>query len=68
MATTVTSKGQVTVPKNIRDYLDLRAGSKVEFVMGAHGDVVIKPAAVDEEANGPARPFARPVGTLDTGG
>ena len=30
-ATTVTSKGQVTIPKRVRDGLGLKAGSKVEI-------------------------------------
>lgn len=30
--TTITSKGQVTMPKNIRELLHLYAGDKVEFV------------------------------------
>lgn len=29
---TVTSKGQITIPKHIRDDLDIEAGSKVLFV------------------------------------
>jgi AbrB family looped-hinge helix DNA binding protein len=32
MATTVTSKGQVTIPKRVRDALGLKPGSKVEIV------------------------------------
>ena len=33
MATaTVTSKGQMTLPKNVRDDLGLRPGDKVEFI------------------------------------
>lgn len=31
--TSVTSKGQVTIPKPLRQKLGLRQGSKVEFVM-----------------------------------
>ena len=33
MAATITSKGQVTIPKRVRDQLGLKAGSKVEFVL-----------------------------------
>jgi len=29
----VTSKGQVTIPKNVRDYLNLKAGDEVFFVI-----------------------------------
>jgi antitoxin PrlF len=32
-ATSVTSKGQVTIPKPLRQKLGLRQGSKVEFVL-----------------------------------
>jgi len=33
MTTTVTSKGQITLPKAIRDRLALKPGDKVEFVI-----------------------------------
>ena len=42
MAATVTSKGQVTIPKRVRDQLGLKAGSKVEFVL-VKGHVVLEP-------------------------
>jgi AbrB family looped-hinge helix DNA binding protein len=31
MAVSVTSKGQVTIPKRVREALGITAGSKVEF-------------------------------------
>ncbi|TLY86422.1 MAG: AbrB/MazE/SpoVT family DNA-binding domain-containing protein, partial [Gammaproteobacteria bacterium] len=43
MPTTVTSKGQVTVPKSVRDYLGLKAGSAVAFERLANGEIVIRP-------------------------
>ena len=41
MATTLTSKGQVTIPKQIRDALNLAPGCSVEFAVNREGDVVI---------------------------
>lgn len=41
-AATVTSKGQVTIPKRVRDQLGLKAGSKVEFVL-VKGHAVFEP-------------------------
>jgi len=41
MATTLTSKGQVTIPKQIRDALDLAPGCSVDFAVNGEGDVVI---------------------------
>ena len=41
MPTTLTSKGQVTIPKRIRDALNLTAGCSVDFAVNGEGDVVI---------------------------
>lgn len=49
-STTVTSKGQVTIPKVIRDYLKLDTGSKVEFVIDENGQVKIIPLNVAVES------------------
>jgi antitoxin PrlF len=38
----ITSKGQVTIPKRIRDYLGLKPGSEVEFAFGANKEIVLK--------------------------
>lgn len=43
---TVTSKGQVTIPKEIRDYLKLDVGSKVDFVIDLDGQVKVIPLNV----------------------
>ena len=44
---TITSKGQLTLPKAIRDLLHLGAGDRVDFVVKDDGTVVLKPATVD---------------------
>lgn len=41
MSTTLTSKGQVTIPKRIRDELQLLPGATVEFSVSAAGEVVL---------------------------
>jgi len=38
----MTSKGQITVPKEIRDYLLVKAGDRIEFVVNSDGTVVIR--------------------------
>jgi antitoxin PrlF len=43
MSTTITSKGQVTVPKRVRDYLGLKTGSSVEFERLPTGEIVLRP-------------------------
>lgn len=41
MATTLTVKGQVTIPKHVREALGLAPGDGVEFAVNAHGEVVV---------------------------
>ena len=38
---TVTSKGQVTIPKRMRDHLGVKAGTEVDFQINAAGEVVV---------------------------
>jgi AbrB family looped-hinge helix DNA binding protein len=40
---TVTSKGQVTIPKSIRDALRLHTGDKLEFIVTQEGDTLVRP-------------------------
>jgi AbrB family looped-hinge helix DNA binding protein len=44
MTTTLTSKGQVTIPKRIRDAMNLAPGSSVDFAVNPEGDIVIRKA------------------------
>ena len=41
MSTNLTSKGQVTIPKRMRDELHLLPGAPVEFSVNAAGEVVL---------------------------
>ncbi len=43
MITTLTSKGQITLPKAIRDKLDLQTGDKVEFFVDDEGNITLMP-------------------------
>lgn len=48
MATaTITSKGQVTIPKELRDALHLRAGHRLEFELREDGSVLVRPRTFD---------------------
>ena len=43
---TITTKGQITIPKEIRDYLKLEIGSKIGFVIDENGTVKVVPLNV----------------------
>jgi len=44
MANKVTSKGQVTIPKPVRDYLGIEPGSEVNFRLADDGHIIIERA------------------------
>jgi AbrB family looped-hinge helix DNA binding protein len=63
METTLTVKGQVTIPKHIRDSLSLTPGSKLVFDVNKEGELVLRKSGPAE----PVRPdrFDRAVGSAE---
>jgi len=39
----VTSKGQITIPIEVRKDLGLKTGSRVSFIKGENGEYILKP-------------------------
>ena len=64
MATTVTSKGQVTIPKRLRDSLRLNPGSKVTFEINKDGDAVLRKLGSVEDGTRLDR-FERALGSAE---
>jgi AbrB family looped-hinge helix DNA binding protein len=46
-AATLSSKGQMVIPKSLREQLGLKPGDSVDFILQENGDVLIRPAAQD---------------------
>lgn len=44
---TLSTKGQLVVPKEVRDFLRVRPGDRIDFVVRDDGQVTIRPAVVD---------------------
>ena len=63
MTTTVTMKGQVTIPKPVRDRLGIEPGSKVDFDLTPDGRVVL----VKHGEGAPESRIARIVGSAGPG-
>ena len=64
MGTRMTSKGQVTSPKPVRDALGLRAGATVEFMLNGDGHFVLQPGRKPKRALRGRFASVRGVGTL----
>lgn len=58
----MTSKGQVTIPKRIRDHLGLKPGSEVEFTIVSEGKIGLKTFEKPSESR-----FAAIRGSLNLG-
>jgi len=65
MANALTVKGQVTIPKRVRDALGLRPGDKVAFDVDERGQVVVKRAGEAAAENSESDAFDRFVGSSD---
>lgn len=58
---TLTSKGQVTIPRSIRQRLGLRRGDRLEFLVTESGEVILRPeeTAGWRRLSGALRRYAR---------
>jgi len=67
MSTSIlTSKGQTTIPKDIRKRLNLLPGDRLKFVIEEDGRVLVLPASIDaSELAGMLKPPVRPVSVED---
>ena len=46
MISTLTSKGQLTVPKEVRERLKLKTGDKIQFMINKEGKIELSPIKV----------------------
>jgi AbrB family looped-hinge helix DNA binding protein len=67
MSTTVTQKGQVTIPKAVRDRLGIVPGTQVEFSLSQDGQVVLSKVDGQRASVPPHHDFARFVGRAGAG-
>ena len=65
-STTITSKGQITIPKAVRDELGLREGDRVAFRVLEDGKVIVEPETIDLlDLEGTLKPRRRGVSLAD---
>ena len=57
---TITSKGQITIPKLVREQLHLRTGDRLEFSVSKEGTIIIRPRTSRiEDVMGMLSPYAK---------
>ena len=64
MESAITTKGQATIPKVIREHLGLKPGDRLKFFIHPDGGVVLLPKVSARSLKGIVRPRRRPV-TID---
>jgi len=55
MAAIVTTKGQITIPKAVREHLGLSAGSQVSFDISPDGTAILRPVKSPASDDGHSR-------------
>jgi len=60
---TLTTKGQVTIPKKIRESLKLHTGDKIEIIVTENGEAIMRPISkkVDDLFGKLHKPGRKPV-------
>lgn len=58
---TLTSKGQATIPKPVREHLRLKPGDRLKFFVHPDGSVVLLPKLPVSALRGIVKPPRRPV-------
>ena len=61
MESAITSKGQATIPKAIREHLRLKPGDRVKFFVHPNGSVVLLPKLPVSALRGMLKARRRPV-------
>lgn len=61
MESTITSKGQATIPKAVRDRLGVKPGDRIKFFVHPNGSVVILPTRPVTDLRGIVKARRRPV-------
>jgi AbrB family looped-hinge helix DNA binding protein len=43
----LSTKGQVVIPREIREFLGVRTGDRIDFLVGEDGTITLRPALLD---------------------
>ena len=65
MEATLSSKNQATIPKSVREYLNLKPGDRFKFFLQPDGAVVILPKIRTSRLKGSVPKLNRPISVED---